>query len=290
MNTNSIYDDLEEKLSQFWIEQKDVKISKEAVSQYFKAFADLRYFADRTTGKFFYNRDSQGNFIGLDYNVIYINSPELTILKADKSIDKEKSNKYILEAFMQTNEAFYKIKAIDELSNDSRLHNRFGIKGRLSFNLPQIDLGFLAELEDASAIYGFMPRYFSNALKLAEKMAPQEYKVIFENFKSNTKMAMNSFLTLCETKHNKSGDKNFNMGNYLDEKIMNIVSALDDIDKEECSNPLMKNRATDLFVMYLSPDKKLFRNSLVDEKIFSRHASNDMKIYLETLNKSSRQE
>jgi hypothetical protein len=281
MDTKPIYDNLEGKLSQFWIGQKEVKISNKEINQYLMPFANLKYFA-KADGSFLYMHNEQG-LIRLDYEAIYNNSSELKILKKDGSFDKEKTNEYIDELFRQTNESFKKIKLISDFSNYSRLNSRFGLKHQATSYLPGISNG-LWDLKNVSELPKIAGMYFINALNVVKKLAPEKYRAIDKNPNNNSIV---SFLEICKEEYKSKGNDKFSMNNYLDEKIMNIISALDDIDREECGNPLMKNRATDLFVMYLSPDKKLFRNSLIDEKIFSRHASNDIKTYLETLKEKS---
>jgi hypothetical protein len=287
----SIYNNLESLLGPQWSVKNEVENTKENINQYFKAFSDLRYFVDRTSGEFLYELDEKGNRTGkLNYQAIYKNAPELLTLKANGTPDEEKSNKTIDEVFAKTNQYFSKLKLIEDLSNDSRLHGRFGSSG-VSYNLPNADEYFLYKLKDVSSIYPVFQRYIDNALNLTKKIAPINYAQIHE-VQDNT-VAMNLFLTVCNIKYEnnkKSSNKEFNMNNYLDEKLVNATSALDKIDAIEYEEQHFKNRSTDEFVGFLAPNKELANkyygvNQLVDEKIFNLYATKDMKLELNKLKK-----
>jgi hypothetical protein len=283
MDKSEILNNLEGKLTNHWIAQKDVKKNKENINQYFKAFSDLRYFVDRDTGNLLYEHNEQGQITGkLDYQSIYTQSPELTIVK-NGEIDQEASEKYVNEMFKKTNESMYKLKLIDEIKNDSRLHNKFGEKGHLIFELPPTDPMFLYKLQNVAPLYSIFKNYIDNALNLVKKLDKKQYTAITEDQDNNN--AMNSFLTVCNNEVRKLEDTKFNMNNYLNEKLTNIVSSLDNMDKVECENPLIINRSTDYFNRYLIPliTKEEEGNQGIDKELFDKYTTKDMKVNLEKL-------
>ncbi|MFA5333483.1 MAG: hypothetical protein WC376_03230 [Candidatus Nanoarchaeia archaeon] len=240
MSTDKIYNDLGGLLKAHWDTVDNVKNTKENISQYFKVFSDMRYFANRTNGEFLYQRNEKGEYAGLNYEAIYAQSPELTKLKKDGTIDEEASKKYVDEVFKKTNEAFQKLKIISDFSNYSRFHEKFG-KGKATSYLPIVSTDLRA-MKNLAVIYETLPQYINNALSLVKKVAENDYDAIIEDKDNNN--AMNSFLTICNIKYKALGDEKFSMNKYVDEKLMNIISALDSIDKDECSQPLMNKRMT----------------------------------------------
>lgn len=286
MNTDKIYNNLEGKLNQFWSEQKDIKPDEKMISQNLELYANLKYLTK--DGKMLYVRNDKGEILGdsnhkpmLDYKAIYETSPELTI-KVNNVIDEKASNKYIDEFFNKTNECLKKVKLLSDLSNYSRFHEKFG-KGDVTSSIPNISIDLYA-IDDVSIIPKITGMHFGNALGLIEKIAPVSYKSIIESAQKKENF-MNSFLEICELKYRTKGDKKFEMNKYLDEKIMNVFSALDDIDKEECSQPLMYNRNTDSLIRQILQQK-----IVTDDKIFDKYATKDMKTTLEKLTKKPEDE
>jgi hypothetical protein len=287
MTTKEILDNLEGKLSKHWIKQKELKNTKDNINQYFSIFSDLRYFVDRTSGNFLYLYNENGEYKDLDYNNIYTQNPEL-LIKVNGVVDNNKTKEYVDELFKKTDKAFNKLKLIDDLKNDSRLHTKFGTQGRLLNSLPSNKTISLKNLKTTEHIYGILMPYIDNALVLMKGINKKQAQAIIDD--KNNVNSINSFLTVCRNIYKKSGDEKFNQQAYLDEKLVNIISALDNIDKIECSEPLMKNRSTEDFVQFLSPNKNFANNllgieQLIDEKTFNEHATEDMKYYLGTQKK-----
>lgn len=248
MSTDKIYGDLEKELSQFWTHKEDFNVNKENANQYLKSFSDLRYFADRATGKMLYSYDENGAFKSLDYKAIAEKNEEL------KQENEQKTKEYIDNLFVKTNEYFRKISFIDELSNHSRLHYKFG-KGKSNYSfIEQIGSDFsLLRMKSLGELIGISPRYVINAINFIEKIDKKNGKAIEELYNNKqADLAMNSFVTLCQINYNELGDAKFDANGFADEKIMKIISALDDIDKDECIKARVKNRITPHLLNYAS--------------------------------------
>ena len=284
MTTDKIYSDLEAKLAQFYTLQKSVEPTKENISQYFTLYANLRYFVERSTGKFLYEYDDKTKqFKGLNYAAISQNS-EMIKKDAQGNVDQAATKDYIDEVFAKTNENFQKLHLIQEFGNYSRFHNKFGSRtGHATSYLPNINFD-LRSYKDVSVLTLLNEKYFTNALTLLEKVAPKTCTALENKIKMNRKskkpdeaLWINDFLTEAEilTKPLKS---KFSMNDYLDKKIMTLASALDDIDKDECSQPLMFNRSTEQLVMH-------FFNNQVSEKALNEYSTKDMKKSIKKLSK-----
>ncbi|MDD2678836.1 MAG: hypothetical protein PHT91_03815 [Candidatus Nanoarchaeia archaeon] len=246
MNNDNIYSDLEKELSPFYNQTStETEATIDNINQYLTPFATLKYFVDNDTGKFLYIRDEKtGQFKGLDYKKIIEKTSEFIKYDSNKKVDEAKTNEYIDEVFEKTNRNFQQLKLIKDFGNYSRFHFKFG-NGQASSYLPKIDF-HIRMMKNVSEVMSISGAYFVNAVNSLKNLVPAQYKALEEKImlvrksKASDALWINDFLNVAEIKA-KPLTSGFNMTEYLDKKLLCLVSGLDKITSEECSRPLMNN-------------------------------------------------
>jgi hypothetical protein len=246
-NSKRAYDTLENALKNEWIKNDTISANNDNIKDLIVPFANLKYFVGND-GKFLYTIANNA-FSGLDYEAILAQNSDLR-----KSNDNE-TQKYITNLFMQTNLAWQKLDMLIDGANYSRLHNRFGEKRKIIYNIPEpiIDLRQFGHISNLKPF--FEGAYFNNSLSLLETITKnsKECQLIKEKIKDKGDY-INSFLTFIQQAAKKKEILGYDLNNELDKKIAKYFSAIDEIDAEECkANRLLgKNRITPQIIGHLA--------------------------------------
>jgi hypothetical protein len=244
-------------------------------------FANLKYFVGND-GKFLY-AISDNSFTGLDYGAIIAQNSGLK-----KSNDNETKN-YINKLFKQTNMAWQKLDALIDGANYSRLHNRFGEKGKIIYNIPEptINLTQFGQISDVNPFFEGV--YFSNSLSLLETITKnsKECQLIKEKIKDKGDY-INPFLTFIHQAAKKKEVLGYDINGEFDKKLAKYFSAIDEIDAEECkaNGYLGKNRITPQVISHLAG---IIGEQKVLSKDFNKYLSTSIIDWIEEQKKKDKE-